>query len=41
MRTHLFRGAVALAVLLFLSSSASAQSVLRGKVNDAQGREPL
>ena len=38
MRTHLFRGAVALAVLLFLSSSALAQSVLRGKVNDAQGK---
>ena len=38
MRTHLFRGAVALAVMLFLSSSASAQSVLRGKVNDAQGK---
>jgi tetratricopeptide (TPR) repeat protein len=38
MRTHLFRGAVALATLLFLSSSASAQSVVRGKVNDAQGK---
>ena len=38
MRTHLFRGALALAVLLFLSSSALAQSVLRGKVNDAQGK---
>jgi Tfp pilus assembly protein PilF len=38
MRTHLFRGAVALAALLFLSSSASAQSVVRGKVNDAQGK---
>ena len=38
MRTHLFRGALALAALLFLSSSASAQSVVRGKVNDAQGK---
>jgi tetratricopeptide (TPR) repeat protein len=38
MRTHLFRGAVALAALLFLSSSALAQSVVRGKVNDAQGK---
>jgi len=38
MRTHLFRGALALAVLMFLSSSALAQSVLRGKVNDAQGK---
>jgi tetratricopeptide (TPR) repeat protein len=38
MRTQLFRGAVALAAVLFLSSSALAQSVVRGKVNDAQGK---
>jgi tetratricopeptide (TPR) repeat protein len=38
MRTQLFRGALALAAVLFLSSSASAQSVVRGKVNDAQGK---
>ena len=38
MRTHLLRGALALATVLFLSSSASAQSVVRGKVNDAQGK---
>jgi|SRR5687767_7211059 len=38
MRTHLLRGALALATLLFLFSSASAQSVMRGKVNDAQGK---
>ena len=38
MRTHLFRGALALAAVLFLSSSAFAQSVVRGKVTDAQGK---
>ena len=38
MRTQLFRGAVALAAVLFLASSALAQSVVRGKVNDAQGK---
>ncbi len=38
MRTHLYRGALALAALLFLSSSAFAQSVVRGKVTDAQGK---
>jgi Tfp pilus assembly protein PilF len=38
MRTQLFRGVLALAALLFLFSSASAQSVVRGKVNDAQGK---
>jgi tetratricopeptide (TPR) repeat protein len=38
MRTHLYRGAVALAALLFLTSSAAAQSVVRGKVVDAQGK---
>jgi len=38
MRTHLFRGIVALAVLLTVSAApALAQSVLRGKVVDAQG----
>ena len=38
MRTQFLRGALALATLLFLSSTASAQSVVRGKVNDAQGK---
>lgn len=38
MRTHLFRGALALAVLLTLTTSALAQSVVRGKVTDAQGK---
>jgi tetratricopeptide (TPR) repeat protein len=38
MRTQLFRGAVALAAVLFLASSALAQSVVRGKVTDAQGK---
>ena len=38
MRTQLFRGAVALAAVLFLASSALAQSVVRGKVNDGQGK---
>jgi tetratricopeptide (TPR) repeat protein len=39
MRTHLFRGVVALAVLLTVSAvPALAQSVMRGKVTDAQGK---
>ena len=39
MRTHLFRGAMALAVLLTVSAVAAlAQSVVRGKVVDAQGK---
>jgi tetratricopeptide (TPR) repeat protein len=39
MRTHLFRGVVALAVLLTVSAvPALAQSVVRGKVVDAQGK---
>ena len=39
MRTHLFRGAMALAVLLTVSAvPALAQSVVRGKVVDAQGK---
>ena len=39
MRTHLFRGAIALAVLLTVSAvPALAQSVVRGKVVDAQGK---
>ena len=39
MRTHLFRGAMALAVLLTVSAMpALAQSVVRGKVVDAQGK---
>jgi tetratricopeptide (TPR) repeat protein len=39
MRTHLFRGVVALAVLLTVSAvPALAQSVVRGKVVDSQGK---
>ena len=39
MRTHLFRGAMALAVLVTVSAApALAQSVVRGKVVDAQGK---
>jgi tetratricopeptide (TPR) repeat protein len=39
MRTHLFRGVTALAVLLTVSAApALAQSVVRGKVVDAQGK---
>ena len=38
MRTHLFRGACAVAVVLTLATSAFAQSVVRGKVQDAQGK---
>jgi tetratricopeptide (TPR) repeat protein len=39
MRTHLFRGAMAFAVLLTVSAvPALAQSVVRGKVVDAQGK---
>jgi len=39
MRTHLFRGVMALAVLLTVSAvPALAQSVVRGKVTDAQGK---
>jgi tetratricopeptide (TPR) repeat protein len=38
MRTHLFRGAFAVALVLTLTASAFAQSVLRGKVEDAQGK---
>jgi tetratricopeptide (TPR) repeat protein len=39
MRTHLFRGVLALAVLVTVSASpALAQSVMRGKVTDAQGK---
>jgi tetratricopeptide (TPR) repeat protein len=39
MRTHLFRGVVALAVLLTVSAvPALAQSVVRGKVVDGQGK---
>ena len=39
MRTHLFRGVMALAVLLTVSAApALAQSVVRGKVVDAQGK---
>ena len=39
MRTHLFRGAMALAVLMTVSAvPALAQSVVRGKVVDAQGK---
>ena len=38
MRTNLFRGVLALAVLLAMSAPALAQSVVRGKVVDAQGK---
>jgi tetratricopeptide (TPR) repeat protein len=38
MRTHLFRGVSAVAVVLALSASAFAQSVVKGKVSDAQGK---
>jgi len=38
MRTHLFRGVCAAAVVLMLTASAFAQSVVRGKVVDAQGK---
>jgi len=39
MRTHLFRGILALAILLAVSAApALAQSVVRGKVTDAQGK---
>ena len=39
MRTHLFRGVVVAAVLCAVSAApALAQSVVRGKVNDAQGK---
>jgi tetratricopeptide (TPR) repeat protein len=38
MRTHLFRGILALAVVVAVSVPALAQSVVRGKVNDAQGK---
>ena len=38
MRTHLFRGVCAVAVVLALTASAFAQSVVRGKVQDARGK---
>jgi tetratricopeptide (TPR) repeat protein len=38
MRTHLFRGICAVAVVLALAVSASAQSVVRGKVQDVKGQ---
>jgi tetratricopeptide (TPR) repeat protein len=38
MRTHLFRGMCTVAVVLALAASAFAQSVVRGKVQDAQGK---
>jgi len=38
MRTHLFRGMCAIAVVLTLAASAFAQSVVRGKVSDAKGQ---
>jgi Tfp pilus assembly protein PilF len=38
MRTTVFRGVVALAVLCAMASPALAQSVVRGKVTDAQGK---
>jgi tetratricopeptide (TPR) repeat protein len=38
MRTHLIRGVLSLAVVLAIASSALAQSVVRGKVVDGQGK---
>jgi tetratricopeptide (TPR) repeat protein len=38
MRTHLIRAAMALAVILAVSSTAAAQSMLRGNVVDEQGQ---
>jgi tetratricopeptide (TPR) repeat protein len=38
MRIHLFRGMLALAVVLAVSAPATAQSIVRGKVVDAQGK---
>jgi tetratricopeptide (TPR) repeat protein len=38
MRTHMFRGICTVAVVLTLAASAFAQSVVRGKVQDAQGK---
>ena len=38
MRTNLIRGVLALAVVLAVSAPAAAQSVIRGKVVDAQGK---
>ena len=38
MRTHLFRGVCAVAVVLTLAASAFAQSVVRGKVQDVKGQ---
>ncbi|MBI4264147.1 MAG: tetratricopeptide repeat protein [Acidobacteria bacterium] len=37
MRTHLIRGALALAVVLAVAAPAAAQSIIRGRVVDAQG----
>lgn len=38
MRTHLFRGTLTMALVLMLAASALAQSVMRGKVVDGQGK---
>jgi tetratricopeptide (TPR) repeat protein len=38
MRTHLIRGALALAVVLAVSAPAAAQSIVRGKVLDVDGK---
>jgi tetratricopeptide (TPR) repeat protein len=38
MRTHLFRGTLTIALVLTLAASALAQSVVRGKVVDGQGK---
>src|SRR4051812_30870004 len=38
MRTQLFRGALALAVALFVSAPAFAKSIVRGRVVDQQGK---
>lgn len=38
MRTHMFRGTLTVALVLMLAASALAQSVMRGKVVDGQGK---
>jgi len=38
MRTHVLRGAVTVAMVLTMTAAALAQSIVRGKVSDAQGK---
>jgi tetratricopeptide (TPR) repeat protein len=38
MRTHVLRGAVTVAMVLTMTAAALAQSIVRGKVTDAQGK---